>query len=202
MEYFKINGKRRLTHIAFWVYHAPLYAMHKLGLLSQDAVRTPWAANLSWFFRGYTVEEAKVIWDWIVEVYLADEWQEDVIGALRQHKANGDVVAIVSAGPFPLVARIAQAVGADHVVATRHEIKDGHYTGRVEGEVCIGANKPRFAIAKMEGLGLEIDYAASYAYGDSPGDEVLFNLVGNPVAVYPDDILRPIAERESWQILE
>ena len=202
MEYFKINGQRRLTHSAFWTYHAPLYALHKIGLLSQDAVRTPWAKHLSWFFRGYTVEEAQAIWDWIVEDYLAGEWREDAISALKEHKANGDVVVIVSAGPLPLITRIAQHVGADRVVATPHEVKDGHYTGRVGGEVCIGPNKPKFAKAKMEELGLDIDYAASYAYGDSPGDKVLFDLVGNPVAVHPDEILRPIAEEQGWRILD
>lgn len=202
MAYFQAVGKRRLTYFAFWAYHSPLYILHKLGLMSQDSVRTLWAANLSWFFRGYSLEEAQAIWDWIVLDYLADAWRADARNALVQHKADGHVVMLVSAGPLPLIERIAVEVGADYVVATSHEVKDGKYTGRVEGEVCIGANKPKFAKAKLEEIGLTVDYAASYAYGDSPGDRVLFDIVGNPVAVHPDELLLPIAMKEKWQILQ
>ena len=202
MEYFKLNGKRRLTHYAFWAYHMPLYLMHKAGVASQDTFRGAWGAHLSWYFRGYSVEQAQAIWDWTVEEYLADDWRQDTLQALRQHKENGDIVTIVSAGPLPLITRIAEKVGADYVVATPHEIKENVYTGRVGGEVCIGPNKPKFAKARMEELDLDIDYSASYAYGDSPGDQGLFDLVGNPVAVHPDDILRPIAEKENWKILD
>ena len=202
MEYFKENRKRRLTHFAFWGYHIPLYLFHKAGLISQDRFRGVWGAHLSWYFRGYSIEEANEIWDWTVGNYLADDWRLDTLQALRKHKQNGDLVTIVSAGPLPLIARIAEEVGADYVVATPHEVKDNVFTGRVTGEVYIGPNKPKYARAKMQELGLDINYSASYAYGDSPGDQGLFELVGNPVAVHPDDILRPIAEKEGWKILD
>jgi phosphoserine phosphatase len=45
-----------------------------------------------------------------------------------------------------------------------------------------------------------VDLAESYAYADSTSDLHLLEMVGHPVATYPDDGLRPIALERGWQI--
>src|SRR5699024_10035389 len=46
-----------------------------------------------------------------------------------------------------------------------------------------------------------IDWENSYAYGDSYSDLPVLELVGNPVAVQPDNRLRALAEQNKWQII-
>jgi phosphoserine phosphatase len=49
---------------------------------------------------------------------------------------------------------------------------------------------------------LEIDWAASFAYGDSITDQDLLTLAGHPVAVHPDPKLRVLAQSQNWELLE
>lgn len=201
MRYFEIRGQRRLTHWAFWAYHGMLYLMYRAGLISQTAFRAPWARDLPWFFRGYTMEAAEEIWDWVVAVYLKEYWWADSLAILRKHSEAGDEVALVSAGPAPLVKRIAEELGATHAIGTQPEVKGERYTGRTQGAVCIGGNKARLVQDYFERLGLAVDYGGSIAYADSPGDVPLLELVGEAVALHPDEELLAIAGARGWRIL-
>lgn len=202
MDYFKEKGLRRWTMRLFWLYHMPLYFLYKLRLIDQSGFRRPWAAHLSWLFRGYSEEEAGDIWEWVVTKALVGHWRTDVIERLKKHKADGDVVFLVSAGPEPLVARIAREVGADVPVGTRHEVKDGRFTGRSIPPVCMDEHKAGLAADRIRSLGLAIELGQSYAYADSPGDSGLLEMVGHPMAVYPDEELRAIAGERGWPIFE
>ncbi len=50
--------------------------------------------------------------------------------------------------------------------------------------------------------GVEVDWPASYAYADRDADIPLLSLVGQPVAVYPDEMLLSHARAEGWPIIE
>lgn len=201
MDYFKHKRIRQWTARWFWVVHMPLWFAYKAKLISQSAFRRPWAARLSWLFRGYTEDQAKEIWDWVVEQHLVSHWRQDICDLLREHSQNGDLVVLVSAGPGPLVQRIAEEVGANLVVATRHEVREGRYTGKHIPPVCMDEHKGILASEKLLEAGMNIDLPNSYAYADSPGDLALLELVGNPRAVYPDDELKQIAISREWVIL-
>jgi phosphoserine phosphatase len=49
---------------------------------------------------------------------------------------------------------------------------------------------------------LEIDLENSFAYADSLGDIHLLEMVGNPVAVFPDEHLKPVVERRGWPVID
>lgn len=200
MDYFQTRGERRTAHAAYWAYHAPLYILFKLGLISQTAFRRPWAAHLAWYFRGLSVREAESVWNKIVEQHMSSLWRPDTLKLLADHKRAGELVVLVSAGPLPLEEHIAQKLGADLAVGTDFEVNDGRYTGRAKGRVCIAENKAVMSQEKLREEGIEVDFSASYAYADSSGDVALLEMVGNPVAVHPDEHLRPIAAKRGWKI--
>ena len=200
MGYFKIHGLRRWTHRAFWAYHMPYYMLLKARLISQSAFRRPWAAHLAWYLRGYTPEEANTIWDWVVEEFLTRHWRLDTRHLLDDHRTAGDLVMLVSAGPQPLLECIARQVGAGHIVATEFELRAGRYSGRSLEPVCIDENKAVLAKAYLERRGIEIDFQASYAYADAISDLHLLEMVGNPVAVYPDEELGKVTKARGWQL--
>jgi HAD superfamily hydrolase (TIGR01490 family) len=202
MDYFKQRSERRLINALFWARHMPIYFAFKLKLVGQSAFRRPWAANLPTYFRGYTVEEAQTIWDYVVDEYLPPLLRPDALALIQQHKQAGDLVVLVSAGPTPLQERIAAAVGADLAVGTEPEVVEGRYTGRSRGPVCMDEYKPLLTLDKLSALGIEVDLAASHAYADSAGDVGLLGMAGHPVALHPDAHLRPIAEARGWKIME
>jgi HAD superfamily hydrolase (TIGR01490 family) len=200
MSYFKSRGLRRWTHRFFWAYHMPYYLLLKARLISQGAFRRPWAAHLAWYLRGYTWEEANIAWDWVVEEFLSHHWRQDTRRLLDDHRNAGDMVLLVSAGPQPLLERIAQEVGAGHVVATEFEQRNGRYTGRSLEPVCIDENKAVLAKAYLERKRIVVDFKSSFAYADAISDLHLLEMVGNPVAVYPDEELKMAAVERGWRI--
>lgn len=202
LEYFKQHTQRRFLQRWFWYYHAPHYLLHKAGLISQSRFRTAWAAHLAWFIRGYTLEEAQPVWDWVTNQYLTPFWRADALQLVKDHKAAGDLVVLVSAGLTPLQAVIARHVGADMAVGTQPALRNGRYTGGLAGPVCIDEQKAVLAKAAMQAAGHDIDYAASTAYADSRTDLQLLELVGRPVAFYPDEHLKPIAQQRGWALVD
>lgn len=200
MDYFRRQRLRRATHLAFLGAHYPLYYLRRLGLLSESAFRSPWAAHLAWYVRGYTPEQAQWVWDWAVERFLAQYWRLDVRRLLDEHLQSGDAVMLVSAAPQPLVARIARELGAQYAAGTRFALRGGRYTGRCEPPVVIDEGKAQAALAVLHELGLQVDLAASYSYADSISDRSFLEMVGRPVAVYPDDALRQLAAQRGWRI--
>ncbi|HEB81073.1 MAG TPA: HAD-IB family hydrolase, partial [Chromatiales bacterium] len=55
---------------------------------------------------------------------------------LQRHRAQGDVVVIVTATNRFITAPIAELLGAEHLLATEPEMVDGRYTGRPQGVPC------------------------------------------------------------------
>ncbi len=180
IEYFRRRGLRQWTYRLFWAYHMPLFMLHKAHLLSQSVLRSPWAAHLAWFLRGYSEEQAKPIWDWVVQEYMHPFWRADAMEIIMQHRHNGDLVAFVSGGPTPLVERIGKELGADLAIGTQPALRDGRYTGGIAGPVCIDAQKATLARQALQQRGLEVDLAASTAYADGGTDLALLEMVGHP----------------------
>lgn len=200
MDYFRLHGLRRWSHRAFLLYHYPLYFVKRMGLLSEYRFRAPWAAHLGWYFRGFSEAQAGEIWQWVVEQYVSRYWRQDVLRIVKEHQDAGHVVALVSGGPQPLLAQIGKSIGVEIAVGTRFVVDHGVYTGMIEGQTCLGANKVTLARARLLELGLDVDLSASFAYADSITDLPLLEFVGHPVAVYPDRELETLARERGWEV--
>lgn len=202
LEYFRRRGLRRGTLRFFWAYHMPIYLFYKVHLVSQSTFRRPWAAHLAWFIRGYSVDQAQVVWGWVAQEYLKPFWRQDALALIKKHKSAGDLVVLVSAGLTPLEEAIAKVVGADMAVGTDPARSDGKYTGGISSPVCLDENKALLAQRKLKDFAIEADLQASTAYADSGTDIHLLEMVGHPVAFHPDEDLRPIAAKRGWKIVE
>lgn len=124
---------------------------------------------------------------------------DEALDLIREHRAAGRLVFIVSASPEEIVIPLATYLGADGAIASRARIDaEGNYTGEVD----IYAYGPYKAEAIAEvAASRGIDLAASWAYSDSGTDEPMLRAVGHPVAVNPDRDLARIATAEGWPML-
>jgi HAD superfamily hydrolase (TIGR01490 family) len=202
MEYFQVKGERRGVNFAFQVFHYFLYALYRVGLFPQVRFREIWAKNLSWYLKGYSLEQAEQIWDWVVRERIDGQWRSQIVAKLQEHASAGDKVFLVSGGPEGLLKRIAKEVGAEYVVGTRHVVENGYYNGKSPQHACQGEEKATLTKRMIEQLGLDIDLENSYTYADSLGDIHLLEMVGNPVAVFPDEHLKPVAEERGWPLID
>jgi len=201
LEYFQHRGLRQGTHLLYVGLHYPTYIFRKLGMISEATFRRPWAANMAWYLRGYTPKDCEPIWDWIVNRYLNSAWRNDILKILREHINAGSPVVLVSSGPRPMIKQIAIELGSSHAVGTELETKNGRYTGRSIKPICIDHYKASMAQKYLKDQGIVVNLKESYAYADSTSDLQMLEMVGNPVAVYPDNGLRKIAIERNWRII-
>lgn len=140
---------------------------------------------------------------------LCDRWfledvQQHVAEAgqrcVREHQAQGHVVAIVSASTQYVVAPMAAHMGiGEQYVCTHLESENGQLTGQVIPPVCYGEGKVVWA--ERFAAEYDVDLDASYFYTDSISDLPLLERVAHPVAVNPDPRLRRLAAQRGWEIV-
>jgi HAD superfamily hydrolase (TIGR01490 family) len=123
---------------------------------------------------------------------------DEAVSLIEDHHLAGRDVIIVSTSGSEVVEPIGEMLGADKVIATRMEVRDGKYTG----EISFYAYAENKATA-IQDLALRrgYDLKRSYAYSDSITDVHMLEAVGHPHAVNPDKDLRRVARDRGWPIL-
>lgn len=123
---------------------------------------------------------------------------DEAVNLIELHHAAGRDVIIVSTSGAEMVEPIGEMLGADHVVATRMEVADGKYTGKIRF-YAYAENKAKAItdLARKRGY----DLAECYAYSDSITDLSMLETVGHPHAVNPDKELRKAAKERGWPVL-
>lgn len=118
---------------------------------------------------------------------------------LGLRRARGHVcVLLTSATPYA-AEPVARAVGIEHVLCSRLEVREGRLTGRFLRPLCYGEGK--VALAERFAEEHAIDLARSSFFTDSISDLPMLERVGEPIAVNPDPRLWLVAKQRRWPIL-
>lgn len=174
------------------------YAQLVFVLLGADARRMDRAKRaLLELVRGWDRAEVEEMVEEIVVDVIDPLVYQEALDLMAGHRESGERIFIVSSAPEEIVYPLARHFGADGVVATRAEVVDGRYTGKL-AFYCYGQAKSD-AIRSLARR-VKIDLAASYAYADSATDLPMLEAVGYPVVVNPDRDLRRIAEERGWDV--
>lgn len=193
--YNQEQGKRQMRRFL------PIYAARKLRLMSDTNFRHQWLVHMAAGFAGLRYEDILTIYRETVQSGFTEAYQQDVIARLRQHKANGAVVVMVSGMFVELVQAFAEYVGADDALGSRMEFEDGIATGRVVEPTCVGPRKLEFIRDYLTKHYPSVSLAECYGYADSYSDRALLGAVGHGVATYPEARVRNLAQRNGWEII-
>jgi len=170
------------------------YLRYKAGWLDITA----WSRDMMLQFKGQSeralTREAN---RWAREMVLPAIYPE-AEALVREHRAAGHVVAIISGATKFVVRPLAERLGIRHYLYTRLETEGGRFTGRVIEPVCFEEGKVYWLQQLIEEQ--DIDLAKSWFYTDSVTDLPLLNLVGHPVVTNPDPFLYREAVRRSWPV--
>ncbi|MGA0946631.1 MAG: HAD family hydrolase [Candidatus Nanopelagicales bacterium] len=118
---------------------------------------------------------------------------------IEMHRAADREQWIVSASAQGRVEPLAHAIGMTGGIGTRIAVRDGVYTGELDGPFVYGEGKVEAIreIARERHYDLE----RCYAYSDSISDRPMLELVGHAVAVNPDRGLEALARSRGWPIV-
>lgn len=118
---------------------------------------------------------------------------------VERHRTSGDTLMIITATNAFVTKPIADRFGIRHLIATEPELVDGRYTGRVSDVPSFREGKVRRLQDWLERHNASLDGA--WFYSDSHNDLPLLELVTNPVAVDPDQVLLEQAKQREWPVI-
>jgi HAD superfamily hydrolase (TIGR01490 family) len=138
--------------------------------------------------------------------FMAEVIEPRILPAARalveRHRAQGDLLALVTATNAFVTAPIARAFGIEHLVATGIEDRDGEFTGRPQGTPSFREGKIVRTEEWLASLGHTLGgFGRSWFYSDSRNDIPLLERVTDPIATNPDAVLHQAAIERGWPVV-
>lgn len=125
------------------------------------------------------------------------------IELVEQHRAQGDLIAIVTATNEFVTRPIADAFNVADLLAVRL-VKDneGRVTGDIDGVPSFREGKITRVEQWLADQGHQLsDFDRVSFYSDSPNDLPLLERVNDPVATNPSPALETVARERGWRVL-
>ncbi len=122
---------------------------------------------------------------------------------IEQHRAQGDLMAIVTATNEFVTQPIAAAFNVDHLIAVRL-VRDeqGRVTGQINGVPSFRGGKITRVEQWLADQGRHLgQFERVSFYSDSPNDLPLLERATHPVATNPSAELEAVAQERGWRIL-
>lgn len=125
---------------------------------------------------------------------------EGVVEHFNDLRARGTAVVLVSSSPGIVINPLAIYLGCADTLTTPVRYERGRLVGLAEGPPCYGEGKLYWATRWAEVNG--VDLATAAAYADNWSDRALLERVGRPIAVHPHRMLKKLAIRKGWTIVQ
>jgi HAD superfamily hydrolase (TIGR01490 family) len=175
--------------------NAEFYAEYKAGTLDIHAF-------LDFQLKPLSRHPRATLEDWHRR-FMAERIRPIMLPAARslieRHRAEGALLAIVTATNSFITRPIAREFGIEHLIATEPEQTGGEFTGRVVGLPSFREGKVARVGEWLSGLGRRWqDFERSFFYSDSLNDLPLLAQVTDPVAVDADPTLETHAANNGW----
>ena len=150
-------------------------------------------------FSGNTPQKMRELsqhhFDLYVKQFLYPQAKSEVLNL----KKSGAAVVLLTGTNEVISAPIAEHFGFTDLIATRLELADGKYTGKVAGDFLIREKKMKGATEYCRKKEMKLSEAAFYA--DSVNDIFLLECVGQATVVNPNKQLKEIARMKNWKTI-
>jgi len=129
---------------------------------------------------------------------VSPRWCAGTVARMAELKERGVATFVLSGAPDFVVRAVGARLGADGVVGTPMEVRQGRFTGRLAGPHC-------FAEAKRDALMAlarehDLDLGSSWGFADHPSDVAFLECFGRAVVVGASARLRRVAEERGWAV--
>lgn len=167
---------------------------YRLHLISHRTIFDVYV-KVATLFKDVDVEHLKKVVRAFVFAEFADIQNLRAVAELEKHISTGKEVVLVSAAFEPIVEAAAKFFQIPHYECTRLKVKDGKYTGELDGT-------PNYGEEKIKHLEQRYSFEGSFAYSDHHSDIPLMLKATYRYAVNPTRKLRNYAIAHGWFLLE
>ncbi|MCH9681966.1 MAG: haloacid dehalogenase-like hydrolase [Deltaproteobacteria bacterium] len=153
-------------------------------------------------YRDMTSDRIEVLAEEYVEDVLDDKILDSGVELVKQARAAGHRVVILSEGISEIMTKVVERYirGVDDLVCNHLEYKDIKATGKLLDPVIGGYEGGRWAASYAAEH--DIDLSRSIAYAGHGPDLLLLSAVGQPCVVNPDFTLRKAAREADWPVVD
>lgn len=198
MKHLKAHPAYRKKYRHLFMKILPVYCSYKLKLYPEQKMKE---YSMRSYINSFQNCSEKEINQFFLEVAtkMENDLSTTVIDRIKKHQEEGYYVMLVSGAFVPLLTTVTKELRFNSIVGTKVPIKNNHYDKKTPVIHIHGSRKKDEIFAHLAND--EIDWENSYAYGDSIADIDVLELVGNPVAVKPEQRLAEVAKKRQWEIL-
>jgi HAD superfamily hydrolase (TIGR01490 family) len=179
-------GWRELRDSAVWVLRqAPPMSLHPLR-------------QRKLYLAGKAAAEVESLAEEFCHLELFPRLSAQGLARMDEHRRAGHHIVLVTGSLDFLIAPLAALLEVSTLLAAKPEQRHRRFTGEVSAPLPYGPGKRELIIRLIQDS--RIDLAQSFAYGDSPGDVELLEMVGHPLVVNPIRGMGRIARRNGWPV--
>ena len=151
-------------------------------------------------YKGESIDRLRFFSEELFEDVLKPAIFPGTFELIETSKKIGQRQVVLTGALDFTIERLMEYLGIEDYVANRLEFVNGYATGRTLPPVMASATKAKWMREFAEKN--EINLSDSYAYSDSISDLPMLSIVGHPVAVNPDFLLKQTAIQHDWAILD
>jgi phosphoserine phosphatase len=191
-EYLKTHGYA-LRYRVFFFSRLPGALLARGQVINGQRFRERWFEGMTELLAG--LNRAQI--DELMETIVEELWRyrrDDVLDEIARHRERGARIIVASGAYEQVVQGFAQRIGADAIGTSMQFDAVGRATGEIAA-ISTGEVKAARVREALNGAALIA------AYGDTEGDVPMLTMAAEPVAVYPDPVLRAEALRRGWRLI-
>lgn len=199
MKHLKEHPTYHSSYKRFYRAIVPPYIANKLKLYPDNKMKKRSMQLYLEAFNGLTKQEMDIYFSEI-KATMQQDFNTKVLERLKRHQEENIHILLVSGAYTQFLERVTDGLVFNQIIGTDIFYKDDKvYTKNAINHV----NGQQKTLKVHEALdGHQIDWENSYAYGDSFSDMPVLELVGNPVAVRPEEKLRSLANARGWEVMD
>lgn len=199
MKHLKEHPTYHSSYKRFYRAIVPPYIANKLKLYPDNKMKKRSMQLYLEAFNGLTKQEMDIYFSEI-KATMQQDFNAKVLERLKRHQEENIHILLVSGAYTQFLERVTDGLVFNQIIGTDIFYKDDKvYTKNAINHV----NGQQKTLKVHEALdGHQIDWENSYAYGDSFSDTPVLELVGNPVAVRPEEKLRSLANARGWEVMD
>lgn len=198
MDHLKNHPELSMRHKKFYASILFPYLSYKAQLYPEGKMKENLMKKYLNALVGLSTEEIRTFFD-EVAIDMKESFHTEIVQRLEKHATNNVHTMIVSGAFTPVLETAVAHLPVDTIIGTDIPMKNNTYD-RKRSIYHIQSMRKKVAVQNYF-RGQVIDWENSYAYGDSYSDLPVLELVGNPIAVNPDDKLREVAVAHNWEII-
>ena len=190
--------KKKMISLFVYLKILVWFLFYKIGMVSNPKSIAEYSFKL---FRGKTEQEIKNISKSFFDDCLIKYFYQDALNILNENKKNNGKIILLSNAIEIIIKEIAEYIEIADYICTKLEIKDGLYTGKIDGNTTFGENKVKKLENFLKENNLSLEKQQSWGYGDHLSDIFVLKLVKYPSVVNPSRKLEKVAKENKWRIL-